>query len=174
MNFQSYKGKYFSVLGDSISTLAGYNPPDCAVFYEYFEMRETGVYDFSDTWWGRVINSLGGRLLVNHSVSGSTVAKLDIYDLPSYGCSEERANALKNEKSAPDVIMIYMGINDWGFGIKPRAVSSDEANEIRIVSVAYKQLLSNLRKIYPKSEIWCLTIPRGFRRGDESDLAPLV
>lgn len=174
MDYEKYSGKYFSVLGDSISTLVGYNPPDCAVFYDFLEKLRTGVYTPSDTWWGSVIDDLGGRLLVNHSVSGSTVAKMDIYEIPSYGSSEERAAALAKDGVHPDVIMVYMGINDWGFGIKPRASSDAERENITFFDSAYKQLLSNLQKNHPNSEIWCLTIPMGYLAPDKTNLAPKV
>ena len=62
---QAYQGKYFSVLGDSISTLDGYNPPENAVFYDWKNKMIFDVYTPSDTWWGYVIESLGGQLLVN-------------------------------------------------------------------------------------------------------------
>lgn len=61
-----------SVLGDSASTLFGYSHPSDAVFYTAAKHYETGVYSLSDTWWGQVIDTLGGRLLVNNSFSGST------------------------------------------------------------------------------------------------------
>lgn len=41
MNINKYKFKKFSILGDSLSTLAGYNPPGYEVFYTWEVMRLT-------------------------------------------------------------------------------------------------------------------------------------
>ena len=57
-----YKGKLFSVLGDSISTLEGYSVPSDAVFYEGANKLYGDIYAPADTWWGQIINSLGGEL----------------------------------------------------------------------------------------------------------------
>ena len=67
---KGYKGKRFSVLGDSISTFDGYSEPDYAVFYDITHKLESGVLGPADTWWGRVIEHFGGELLVNNSFSG--------------------------------------------------------------------------------------------------------
>ena len=34
MTQSPYENRYFSILGDSLSTLSGYNPEECAVFYD--------------------------------------------------------------------------------------------------------------------------------------------
>ena len=70
-----YQNKYFSILGDSMSTLEGYSQPRHAAFYDTARKFESGVLRPSDTWWGMVIEHFGGRLLVNHSVSGSMVCR---------------------------------------------------------------------------------------------------
>ncbi len=62
-------GKQFSILGDSISTLAGYNPKGYKVFYADENCEKSGVKEMQDTWWGKVIDFFGGELLVNNSWS---------------------------------------------------------------------------------------------------------
>lgn len=156
---RKYENKYFSILGDSISTLEGYNPPDCAVFYDRDMRLATDVIGVTDTWWGRVIECLGGRLLVNHSVSGSTVCKHLLYELPNYGCSEERAAALERDGIKPDVIMILMGVNDRGYGVRLTPLVEEEQDDLLVFSVAYRRMLRNLRERYPDAELWCLTLP---------------
>ncbi|MBP5765882.1 MAG: hypothetical protein J6X47_02735, partial [Clostridia bacterium] len=69
-----YKGKYFSVVGDSISTLYGYIPDGYALYYEPATMEVAGIEGPDDTWWGQIIKRLGGKLLKNNSWSGSTVS----------------------------------------------------------------------------------------------------
>ena len=103
----TYKGKAFSVLGDSISTLFGYSTPEDAVYYSASRRYETGVCYLRDTWWGRVIEALGGRLLINNSFSGSTVCRYSESEYDSYACSDGRTSALSEGGCAPDVIMIF-------------------------------------------------------------------
>ena len=68
---------HISVLGDSVSTLEGFNPENCKVFYEGKTAEHAQIFSPGDTWWGRLIEAIpGGRLLVNYSWSGSRVTKL--------------------------------------------------------------------------------------------------
>ncbi|MBQ8497903.1 MAG: hypothetical protein IJ489_10695 [Clostridia bacterium] len=160
MNEQkSYQNKCFSVLGDSISTLNGYTEPDYAAFYEGIVKFATNVFIPEDTWWGQVIERLGGFILVNNSFSGSTVTKRKGYEIESYGCSDERTSALSRDGVSPDVIMVFIGINDWGCRTKRLPTDDSEKDDISIFSVAYKTMLSKLKKNYPQAEIWCFTLP---------------
>lgn len=113
-----YYGKQFSILGDSISTLAGYNPKDYKVFYADENCEKSGVKEMQDTWWGRVIDFFGGELLVNNSWSGCRVTRLE-YNGPLFpsGCSDERTAALHISDVKSDVILVYLGTNDWANGI---------------------------------------------------------
>lgn len=77
------KGRGFSVLGDSISTLMGWVPEGWRVHYEG-EVHVDGVESPQDTWWGRVIDHFGGYLVANSSFSGSVVE--------GYGSSNGRAH----------------------------------------------------------------------------------
>ncbi len=154
MHKNEYKDKYFSVLGDSISTLSGYNPPDYAVFYEGENRLRADVYLPSDTWWGQVIAHLGGKLLVNNSFSGSTVCDHRCFQIPSYGCSDERTSALGAAGISPDVIMIYIGTNDWGHGFP----IDEGLDSLYSFHGAYSAMLKKIRRNYPEAEIWCFTL----------------
>lgn len=162
----NYHGKLFSVMGDSISTLDGYNEPEEVVFYTVEKREKTGVVNFTDTWWGDVIDTLGAKLLANNSVSGSTVSvnpkSSNVY---LCGCSDERTSTLDKDGKMPDVIMIFLSINDGGIPAKAAPESDAEANDPTIFSVAYRLLLSKLQKNYPDAEIWCITVPKS----DQSD-----
>ena len=155
----AYRGRLFSILGDSISTLADYSEPHDAAFYEGMRKFEADVFVPDDTWWGRVIDRLGGTLLVNHSISGSTVTDHSDYCIPSYGCSDARTAALHRGNELPDVVMIYMGINDWGRGVRVMPGGASDAGDLTVFSVAYRTMLEKLRHCYPGAEIWCMTIP---------------
>ncbi len=162
-NNDPYFGKYFSVLGDSISTFAGCNPPGYSVFYNTEKQEASGVLQAADTWWKRVIDFFGGKLLVNNSWSGSAVAMLPEQEtlFPS-ACSDERTSALHLGDRKPDVILIYLGTNDWGFGISTEKV----ADACRSFRSAYSLMLKKLKKNYPHSQIWCCTLSTTYRSND--------
>ncbi len=148
-----YSGRYFSVLGDSMSTLQGVSIPEGAAFYEGGRRREFGVFVPEDTWWGQVIAALGGQLLVCDAFSGSTVTRDPMCDYPSYGCSDERTSSLHLEETCPDVIMVLLGANDRGMRV------AAEGERDWTFEGAYRLMLRKLRRSYPPPEIWCMTIP---------------
>lgn len=154
-----YINKYFSILGDSISTFEGYSEPYDAIFYDALTKCQTDILKVTDTWWGQVINYLGGELLVNNSFSGSLVSKHPDCEISSYGCSDERTSSLAKKGISPDVIMVFLGTNDWGYGVKVKPQNESEEESLTIFSVAYKAMLKKLKYNYPSAEIWCFTLP---------------
>ena len=93
----------------------------------------------------QVIEGLGGVLGVNNSYSGSTVS----CGLLTSGTSLRRLETLGAEGD-PDIILVSMGANDWGFGIHPQEFERE-----------YRRMLQRLRRLYPDSTIYCATILRG-------------
>lgn len=172
MNTIKHKQKNISILGDSISTLFGYSKPSEGVFYAAERRYETGVYYLPDTWWGQVTNAVGGRLLVNDSFAGSTVC-FDMHnEIASYACGDNRTSALGDREEVPDVIMIFMGMNDRGVGVRLRPSCEAEDNDPTFFSEAYSAMLCKLKANYPQSDIWCLTLPLGSLDGyAQSDAA---
>ena len=158
--YDLYANKYFSILGDSISTLEGYSEPRNAAFYDTEKKLASGVFAPSYTWWGKVIDRLGGTLLVNNSFSGSTVCWRPAFEIASYACSDKRTSALGRDGISPDVIMVYMGTNDWGSGfrIAPNEHIRTTAEDRSWFLGAYKVMLEKLRRNYPHAEIWCFTL----------------
>ena len=156
-----YYGKKFSILGDSISTLDGFNPVGYNIFYNKENCFKFGVNCAEDTWWGKVIGFLGGELLVNNSWSGSRVTKLpDSTGLFPSGCSDERTSFLHTGTDLPDVIIIYLGTNDWGNDLyKANCVCrSLFDNAYDFFSDAYNLMLKKIKANYPNSEIWCCSL----------------
>lgn len=167
-----YYKKQISILGDSISTLDGYNPLGHNLFFKGEVCEKSGVKNMSDTWWGQVIELLGAELLVNNSWSGSRVSKLPgSQSLFPSGCSDERTGNLHMYDVKPDVIIVYLGTNDWGYGVPPepkRMGFFDEHKKIHVdgfaapdesvFSFAYDTMLKKLRKNYPDAEICCCTL----------------
>ena len=161
-----YKSKKFSILADSISTFSGYNHPDCEIFYDAIRKRESGVLSYSDTWWGRALDRLGAELLINNSFSGSTVTRDKRHEIESYASGDTRIKSLANGALTPDVIMVFMGMNDWlgGAPLYPE----DAEGDIHCFSLDYKAMIEKLKREYPSAEIWCLALPAR-REGEYPD-----
>lgn len=136
--------KRISILGDSVSTFAGITPTE-ALFYDAWRQEETGVTSPDDTWWMQVIQGMGGILGVNNSYAGSTVSG----GFMTSGTSEKRLRTLSAE-GEPDMILVAMGANDWGFGVHPQEFEYE-----------YRRMLQRMKRLYPRAEIWCATILRG-------------
>ena len=165
----------FSILGDSISTLWGYVPQGWRVHYEG-EVHVPGVECFADTWWGRVIDHFGGQLISNSSFSGSVV---EGFGFPA-GVSDERiASLVGPHGELPDVVIVYMGINDYGWGggrnqvmggslsasAKPEDLEGARMVEpvvgpvaLERFSAAYALMVQKIRLLAPDASIWCLTL----------------
>lgn len=160
----TYFGKQFSILGDSISTLEGYNPPGHATFYRGENCTKSGVHEMQDTWWDKVISFFGGELLVNDAWSGSRVTKLpNRADLFPAGCCDERTSSLHINAVLPDVIIVYLGTNDWAVGAKiGDGVPLYQEDRHECFSSAYDLMLKKLKTNYPMAEIWCCTISETF------------
>lgn len=159
-----YYEKQFSILGDSISTLNGYNPRGYKVFYDDEKCRRADIKNYTDTWWGAVLEFFGADLLVNNSWSGSRVTRYPyIQELFPSGCSDERTSALHINGIKPDVIIINLGTNDWAFGARPGGETRmlDE-DPVLWFDEAYEMMLRKIKSNYPESEIWCCTLSETF------------
>lgn len=167
-----------SILGDSISTFEGCNPDGFAVYYQGDRCARTGVLAPCDTWWSQVIEHLEGTLLANSAFSGSLVEGAGF---PA-GSSQERIDAVAHNGAQPDVVMVFMGINDYGWGgaaaqaagrgnaipsainldaIEPRTASLASPDAIERFEAAYNLLLERLRAAYPQAKVWCCTLCPG-------------
>ena len=180
-------GAGFSIMGDSMSTLGGFIPPRWRCHYEG-EVSIPGVDCEGATWWGQVIAHFGGHLVANSSFSGSTV---EGFGFPA-GCSTERAESLigiGGEK--PQVVLVFMGINDYGWGSARNQVMGNSAsrsanpqdldgqepvlltvdgNAIQRFKNAYATMLDNIHAVAPDAQIWCLTLAPAFT-GSAEDTA---
>lgn len=156
-----YLKKKISILGDSISTLEGFNPEQYRVHYTGETCIFNNIHKMKDTWWGMVIDYLGAELLINNSYSGSRVTKIPDKDslFPS-GCSDERTKGLHIGNEKPDIIIVFLGTNDWACGVKSEnsgtSLIGDENYEV--FRFAYETMLYKLKMKYPESEIWCCTL----------------
>ena len=58
----------------------------------------------------------------------------------------------------PDVIIVYMGTNDWADGKLSTNGDPLKEQDDTVFSVAYRIMLEKLKKNYPGAEIWCCTL----------------
>ena len=177
------KGEFMrkiSVLGDSISTFENTCAEGYRVYYDAERQQASGVSDARLTWWGLVIERLGGQLLANASWSGSMVEGVGF---PA-GQSNERAQALGRDGEVPDDVLVYYGTNDYGWGsaraqaaarggavpfcleregllppVEEPSLAPEDAAET--FGGAYAQMLRNVRSAFPNARVWCFTIAPG-------------
>ncbi|MBR2387622.1 MAG: SGNH/GDSL hydrolase family protein [Clostridia bacterium] len=126
-----YKGKYLSIIGDSISSFDGVcNDGKANVTIannaDYYPTYAANVYDPSLMYWGKVIKDLEMNTCVINGWSASAAtgtSKIAVNML-------ERATELHRDGGtpdnpaddiAPDVILIYFGINDLNGGAQSDA-----------------------------------------------------
>lgn len=144
--------KQISIIGDSISTYYGFVPDGYKVYYNEEIALENQLTSVDDTWWRIVCKHLGAEICVNNSYSGSRASG------NGFPCasSDERTSSLHTDNAAPDLILLYIGANDFGHGIgvKENPFFYDED----IFYDAYKEMLQKIMHNYPNSQIICATL----------------
>lgn len=150
--------KWVSIVGDSISTFEGYNPQGYMVYYDKEMQEKNGLRTVYDTWWARVNQALHAFLCVNNSYSGSRVSGKEF---PA-GENKERLSNLRTADHDPDIILVYIGFNDFGNGVTvPRRKLHWIGND-KTVSFegAYDSMLKTIKSYYPEAKIICGTLMR--------------
>ena len=189
---QKYVGKYFSILGDSISTYENIVPNGYNVFYEGETRKNSEVDDVLCTWWGQAVHNLGGRILVDNAWSGSRVTPLpgSTECFPS-GCSRERTGGLHLGAKMPDVIIVFLGFIDWANAVPLYSEKGrrdlktvvrnlfygKKEQEIRetfppTFFEAYESILKQIKRNYPSAELWCCTLAATCMRDNPRWLFP--
>ena len=154
-----YTGLSLSILGDSISTFNDYIPVDYNIYYP----GNSGIPMVEGTWWYQVLNATGMRLCSNASsantnVTGNSVAA----DGSAPGCSFRRIMDLKGaDGTSPDVIIIYMGVNDFARDIPLGSFQSPSIQTEGMqttFSSAYELMLLKIKSLYPNASVYCCTL----------------
>lgn len=150
--------RFVSIIGDSISTYEGFVPDGYSVFYDYDMQKRNGLNSVYDTWWAKVNQSLRAYLCVNNSYSGSKVTG---YDFPA-ASSQKRTGALHTSRYFPDIILVYIGFNDFANGVPIYKEEIDQflKKDMGYFIDAYSHMLSELKRNYPKAKIVCATLAR--------------
>ena len=146
-----------SIMGDSISTYTDCNPSGYAVFYDHYAASVAKLRSVEDTWWMRVVNALGGNVIANDSFSGSLVSGAWF---PA-ACSPARLDAIRPADAEPDLVLLYIGINDFGYCAPIGNVETGTAEDETHFYDAYRFMLQGIRKRCPKARIVCGTLLSG-------------
>lgn len=178
--------KKHSIIGDSISTFEGAIPSGNNCYYDLGDSNNTGVSSPEDTWWMKAIQDDNGEFLANASWSGSMV---EGEGFPAGQSLERAEQILGRHGESPDVVWVFYGINDYGWGgytaqlhghannapknvnlddyelLSPGNAPKDAAGSF---GTAYENMLKNIAAIAPDAEVRCLTLIPG-RLGDASD-----
>ena len=137
--------KMLSILGDSISTYKGVSDDTSAnstLRYNPYYYKEP--FPCEKTYWNLSMASLGLKLCVNNSWSGGNLS-----DASNPDAGVNRVNNLsRDDGTDPDIIIVFMGINDLGRGVNIDVFSSD-----------YKKTLTIIKERYPKAMVCCINLP---------------
>ena len=148
--------KSVSILGDSYSTFQGYLQPDTNfVWYNAGKHDNTDVTAVQQTWWHRLISSIGLRLCVNNSFSGATICNTG-YNKDDYS-DRSFCTRLWNLGS-PDIILIFGGTNDsWASSpIGEYKYSGWTKDDLYSFRPAMAYMLDNTIARYPNTEIYVI------------------
>lgn len=176
----SLDGKKVSIIGDSISTFNGYIPTG----YDYFYPR-TGtdfVSSVDNMWWKKLCDETGLSILKNCSWSGTCVTNVST-PITTAECASTNAriNDLADNGTNPDIVICYIGINDFykisasnasywckplGDYIAETALSVQPEDEMQsetfyptTFSEAYALMIGKIMATYPLAKVYCCTLP---------------
>lgn len=154
---EKLQGKYVSFLGDSITTWKGIS--DSLAVNNTFREKEDcppcyprGDVDVVEkTWWYKVIDGFGLKLLVNNAIGGSTAWGLPHIQWAAcnHRCVNLHANTGELEGTDPDVIFVCIGVNDVSW----TRVTVDG------FLWAYNTMIDKMCARYPNAEIFLMNIP---------------
>ena len=168
-NLDNYKGKVISILGDSISTFAGYIPvADDFNLQHYARYPQDNLFtEVEHTWWMQVLTALDAKLGINESWRSTEVYNyIDAEVNSSYdGAKACMASITRiqnlGSNGTPDVILFFGGTNDI---TQSRPVGtfdpSTAPKEVDLTSVkwdtvadAYVDAIMRMQYYYPEAQI---------------------
>ena len=134
-----------SILGDSISTYRGVSNDASAnattVYNPYYYSEP---FPLEKTYWHRVLTDLKLELCVNNSWSGGNLSGRDD---PDSGFNRVH-HLSKSDGTVPDLIILFMGINDLGRRVPVSVFEAD-----------YYATLQTIKTLYPKAYVCCINLP---------------
>lgn len=164
-----------AIYGDSISTYEGYiNGIDGdATYMAYYSSRDMSV---SETWWARLANIKGWRVIANDSIGstrvswdGITTNDIERVGEKYYMAGDYRTSSV-GSKGTPNKIFIFAGVNDiYSEDVPIGTVGNAHLKNDAIFANAYYSMLQKLKTKYPKTEITCIApyIPKYLKDNTE-------
>ena len=166
-NLANYEGKVISILGDSISTFAGYIPVADGFNLEHLARypQDNLLTDVNETWWMQIINEFDAKLGINDSWRGSTVSGYPSVTtgVAGYLAAMSNPTQIQNlgSNGTPDVILFYGGTNDLAHTPKLGEFDPETApKEAQFETLKWDNLadgycnaILRLRYFYPDAEI---------------------
>lgn len=166
-NLANLKGKVISIMGDSISTFAGYIP-----VADGFNLAHRARYpqsnlltDVNETWWMQAITALDAKLGINDSWAGSRVANNITGNSGDYGENAAMASMTRilnlGANGTPDVILFYGGTNDIAYSLmlgsfNPATAPTEvdlTATKWNSAADAYVAAILRMQHFYPNAKI---------------------
>ena len=176
--------KTLSIMGDSISTFAGWSNDATNTNSTIgsneprYDGKSDGLVSASQTWWKQTADRTGMRLLVNNSWRGTRVTTTS--STTSAGCMSRAVNLHDdtgdNAGEKPDVIAVYLGINDFNAKVpcgnfeNLTDIYDNQTREyigsLKEFAPAYATMIHKMIVAYPEAEIYCFTHVPNTRRDD--------
>ena len=156
------KGKHLAIIGDSVSTYAGYIPAGWKTHYTAANLASVNL-----TYWKKLCDTLqmtfnNCSYSTSRASGDSTATAVSGSDGECAGCSDVRINALSRDGMTPDIVLIFLGINDWANNVPIGTFCEDGAlpaeGVINDFSAAYALMINKIRTLYPTVRIFCCTI----------------
>lgn len=162
-----FNGKIISILGDSISTFAGWTPvADGHNLAHRNRYPQDNLFtDVKYCWWYKLFNDLGMKLGINDSWAGSRVHNSSDTNSGDQGPDACMASTTRitnlGSNGTPDVILFYGGTNDCGGSVTLGEFDSTaHHSNVDLTSKkwstfadAYKCAIMRLQYYYPDAKI---------------------
>lgn len=132
-------GMQFSVLGDSLSAYEGYIPEGNRPYYN------NSFFDVSSMWWQVLADQTGMLPCVIDASGGSGVTELLGAEEESAG-NGPRCERLGKNGQDPDLILVWLGGNDYRNGC-----------DVRWLQINYEEMLRRMQATYRETEIYVCT-----------------
>ncbi len=136
-----------TILGDSYSTFAGYNPAGQDLYYPNAEL---GVTDVTHTWWSVLCGNHGLTLLKNDSWSGATVCTSVRPNHPDSAAFVRRMEVTLNGDNQPDVAILLGGTNDSWTDAPIGTLDGEDESQ---VLPAFRRMVEYVKAHNPKAHV---------------------
>ncbi len=167
-NAVTLSNKKLSILGDSISTFTGVsNDASANATIGNNEVFYYSQITMDDTWWKQAADAADMSILVNNSWAGSNVAT-NYGNETKGGCTARAENLHDVNGVTPDIIAVYMGINDCGCltelgefnSISDIWDGTQYVGDTEKFAIAYATMVHKLTTKYEAADVFLFTLPR--------------